>query len=596
MRFLLDLWRLLDKPQRRRLIGLQLLSVAMALSTVGGIAAVVPFFAVLAHPDAVNHNTILHFLYVRLGLSHGAFVVALGVGFTVVIVISNLINMLGARAMCRFSFSVGERLQVTLFDEYLHRDYEFHSRTNGALLTTKVLHETARIAGGILQNGLILVTNAVTAVLILISIMILNPLFALAAIAALGSSYVAIYLFTRRRLRQNGLLESQHFSRRNKIVAESFGAIKEITVLNAGGYFVRQFAQVCGPISASLASTAAIAQSPRFVLEIAAVCGLVTSALLLSSGGSAADPWIAQLSFIGLAAYRLLPALQQVFAAIAKIRADGAAFDSIGDDLRCAQNRRAPADAGGLWVDAPAREIRLEGVTYRYDERNARYEGHAAAVAGVTLRIAAGSTIGFVGANGSGKTTLLDLVGGLLAPQSGQIEIDGVALKDANRHVWRSAVAYVPQRILLLDATFAQNVAFGVASAEIDLNRVRSAVRAARLEECVTSFSGGYAEMLGERGIGLSGGQRQRLAIARALYRGARLLIMDEVTSALDSAAELEITDMLADLSRGHTIIMVAHRLSSLRHCEMIYEMAHGRIVHSLSRAQFEGLGALASA
>jgi ATP-binding cassette, subfamily B, bacterial PglK len=590
MRILLELWRLLDGPQRRRLIALQLLSVSMALSTVIGVAAVVPFFAVLADPAAINHSAILHALYQRLGVSSREFVTLLGAGFTAVVVISNIINMLGARAMCRFSFNVGERLQVSLFDEYLNRDYEFHLRTNGALLTTKVLHETARISGGILQNSLILITNAVTAVFIIISIMILNPLFALGSVAALGLCYVAIYLITRRRLRQNGLLESQHFARRNRIVAESFGAIKEIIVLNAGTYFVRQFAQVCRPISTSLASTAAIAQNPRFVLEIATVLGLVTAALLLS-GGSAADPWIAQLSFIGLAAYRLLPALQQVFAAIAKIRSDGAAFDSIGVDLTRTRNRRAPAEARRAWIDAPEREIRLERVTYRYGE------GHTPALADLTLQIGAGSTVGFMGANGSGKTTLLDLVAGLLTPQSGRIEIDGVALSAANRHAWRSQVAYVPQRILLLDATFAANVAFGVPSAEIDMNRVRSAVRLAHLGECVSSLPRGYAAMLGEWGSQLSGGQQQRLAIARAMYRGARVLIMDEITSALDSAAELELIDMLANLGQGRTLLMVAHRLSSLRHCEVIYEMEHGRIVRSTSRAQFERLRAdLASA
>jgi ATP-binding cassette subfamily B protein len=195
-----------------------------------------------------------------------------------------------------------------------------------------------------------------------------------------------------------------------------------------------------------------------------------------------------------------------------------------------------------------------------------------------------------VGANGSGKTTLVDVLTGLLPAQSGHVEIDGIALSDANRDAWRSTVAYVPQQIFLLDATLAENVAMGVPPSQIDPKRLRTAVRLAHLEECVEALPNRYDELLGERGCRLSGGQRQRLAIARALYRGASLLIMDEATSALDAAAEREIVDMLATLGRERTIVMVAHRLHSLRNCDVVFEMEKGRILHSGSYRQLMAL------
>jgi ATP-binding cassette subfamily B protein len=203
------------------------------------------------------------------------------------------------------------------------------------------------------------------------------------------------------------------------------------------------------------------------------------------------------------------------------------------------------------------------------------------AISNLSLSVPAGALVGFIGANGSGKTTLLDLVAGLLVPGSGYLAVDGIVVGDANRGAWQATIAQVPQEIFLLDATLVENIAFGTAAMEIDLERVRTAVRLARLDECVAALPGGYHELLGERGIRLSGGQRQRLGIARALYRDASVLIMDEATSALDVTAEHDLADALVGLRRNRTILLVAHRFSTLRHCDLIVELKGGRILRS---------------
>ncbi|HEV7441651.1 MAG TPA: ABC transporter ATP-binding protein [Steroidobacteraceae bacterium] len=579
MMILPAVWRLLDPRQRRRLLVLQLLSVLMAISTVGGIAAVLPFFTVLADPNAVERSATLHFFYQHLHFgSERSFVIALGIALAIVVALSNAVNLVGTLMINRFAFQVGEAFHIALFGEYLDRSFAFHSMTHSSSLESKILHETSRVSAGILQSGLILITNLVTVVFITGSIVLLDPVVAASAMVGLGASYVAIYFTARGRLLRNGLAESRHYAERTKVVGESLGAIKEILLLQAQPFFVDKFARCCRSIATTIISTLAISQTPRQVLECVAVGTLVAVALHSSGGGEGAGPWIAHLTFVGFAAYRLLPALQQAFAAIVRIRADRPAFESIADDLRRARasKRKVGVTTGDLsWRGRPRQEIRLEEVSYSYVA-----EGPVA-ISNVSLRIPAGAVVGFIGANGSGKTTLLDLVAGLLVPESGYLEVDGIVVDDANRRAWQATIAQVPQDIFLLDAPLVENVAFAVSAAQIDLQRVRTAVGLARLDECIAALPNGYYEMLGERGVRLSGGQRQRLGIARALYREASVLIMDEATSALDAVAEHDIADALVGLRRNRTILLIAHRFSTLRHCDLIVELKSGRIFRS---------------
>jgi ABC-type bacteriocin/lantibiotic exporter with double-glycine peptidase domain len=270
--------------------------------------------------------------------------------------------------------------------------------------------------------------------------------------------------------------------------------------------------------------------------------------------------------------------LQQSFSAVVQIRAGRPAFAAIEKDLQGA--RRTPAGAypqvqDRTWQGRPRGEIRLHEVSFRYAPDRPE------AVSGVSLVIPAGAVIGIMGPNGSGKTTLLDLICGLLTPQSGHVEVDGVRVQQANRAAWQCTIAYVPQQVFLFDATLAENIAFGVPAANIDRERLKGAVRLARLEECVANLPNGYEEMLGERGCRLSGGQRQRLAIARALYRGASLLILDEATSSLDTTAEGEIVETLHALRPNRTTLVIAHRAEALRHCDLVVELHNGRVVGS---------------
>jgi len=577
MAVLLSVWRLLDRRQRRQLIGLGVLSVAMGLSTVVGIAAVLPFFTALADSNAIRHHTLVPaWMQSRAFADDGLMVMVLGAAFALIVLIANAINLAGFLAINRFAFRLGDTLYLRLFAGYMQRDYLFHTRNHSSMLASRVLHETARVTSGILQQGLVLVTNVVTIVCVALSMLLVNPAAAAGTIVALGASYAAIYAAARGRLLRNGRIQSRYDAERTRTVNESFAAIREITLLQARDSLITRFAEQCRALSRAACNTMVIAASPRYILECITVLCLVGVALYLHGHTSSRGPWIAQLSFVGFAAYRLLPALQQSFAAIVRIRTDRPAFAAIERDLeRVPPVPREPcaAQLDHSWRGRPRREIRMCEVSFRYAPDRPE------AVHGISLVIPAGQIVGLTGPNGSGKSTLLDLVCGLLTPQSGHIEVDGLRLGPENRASWQSTIAYVPQQVFLFDATLAENVAGVFPGGQIDPERLERAVQLARLAECVASLPNGYGEVLGERGCRLSGGQRQRLAIARALYRGASVLILDEATSSLDAAAESEIVETLLALRPEKTILVSAHRAAALRRCDLLFELRNGRVM-----------------
>jgi ABC-type multidrug transport system fused ATPase/permease subunit len=312
------------------------------------------------------------------------------------------------------------------------------------------------------------------------------------------------------------------------------------------------------------------------------VVGLVAVALLAGSREEGIGPWLGQLTFLGFAAYRLLPTLQQAFVAIVRIRADMPGFTAVARDLRLARTREhTVVAADSSWRECPQSEIRLKEVSFRYEPDG------PPAVEGVSLRIPVRAAIGLVGSNGSGKTTLVDLIAGLLVPACGQIVVDEIALNDENRAAWQARIAYVPQNIFLLDASIAQNIALGVSREAIDRERLLVAAQLAQLDELVANLPDGYDHVVGERGVRLSGGQRQRIGIARALYADASVLILDEATNALDGLTEQEMIATIVRLRGRYTIIVIAHRLSTVRPCDVIFEFDHGKVTGS---GTYEGL------
>jgi HlyD family secretion protein len=577
MSVFLQLWRLLDARQRHGMLLVQTLALLMAASTFVGIAAVIPFFAVLGDRQLITRNALLSWLYQALGFtSQGSFLVALGMGLLTAVLLGNLINLVGSLVLNRFAYRIGDHFCVALFEEYLRRGHQFHLASNSARLFNNVIWEVTRGTTGMLQSFLLLTTNIATSVLIICSMVILHPVIGLTAITALGGSYGAVYALARRRLLRNGLLQSQHVEDRTRIANEAFGAIREIIVLNGQAFFQKKFAASCSAISHAGLNTKTIAQSPRHILDFIVTVALVAGALMSLGQGASAGTWLPQLSFLGFAAYRLLPALQQIFHSSVTIRGDRAAFYRIIEDLRAASNaeqRPVRNPNAASWHGRPRREIQLQDVHFRYAA------DRPPAIRGVDLSIPAGATVGLVGPSGSGKTTLAELILGLLGPTAGHVEVDGIALDEGNRADWQSTIAYVPQHPFLFDTSLAENVALATEFEQIDLGRLQQVLRLAQLEEFVATLPRGYLEVVGEHGVRLSGGQRQRVGLARALYRRASVLVLDEPTSALDGLTEGEIMATIETLRGVCTIILVAHRPSTVRRCDLVFELDEGAVV-----------------
>jgi ABC-type multidrug transport system fused ATPase/permease subunit len=578
-RTLIEIWRLLDPRQKRRLVLLQFVSLFMALSTVASIASVMPFFAVLAEPQSIHDNRWLALAYEQSGMqSDRSFMVLLGVGVVLLIVGSSMLNLLGGLAMTRFAFWVGNDFQITLFSEYLDRDYLFHARTNSAKLVNNTTAQVDRITRGILMQAVAFTNNLIISAAIVTAILIVNPKIALGTALVLGGAYGVIYMLVRRKLADYGQRQSLAGASRMKALSEGFGGIKEIIVLRSREVFRHEFQRNCWEIARVQANAQILAVSPKYLLEGIAVGGLVTVALVLS-GGSGGVTWLAEITFLGLAAYRLMPSLQWCFQEAATMRANRSALEDLAADLRNGREtlRReasARSKSPGSRI-VPSRSLEVDGVCFRYAE------DRPLVLDGIRLSIVAGSTVGFVGPSGSGKTTLADVILGLLVPESGQILVDGTPIDDRSRNEWQRGLAYVPQNIFLTDGSIAENIAFGVPRHLIDHQRLLESARLARLDEFVESLEHGFDEVIGERGVRLSGGQRQRIGIARALYRDAAVLVFDEATSALDGVTEQEVMQAIEGLHGHRTIILIAHRLTTVRNCDAIFEFENGKVARN---------------
>jgi HlyD family secretion protein len=565
------IWRLLDRRRRRQLLMLQGVSVLMGLSTLGGIAAVFPFFAVLGDPHLIQQNRLVAGLY-SLGFfpdPHG-FLVALGIGFVGIVLLANAVNLAGFLAIDRYAQNLAADLHVALFDEYLHRDFLFHARTNSAALYSRVIYDCRRLAVGIVHSALTLVTSAITCVCIAVSALLVNPLLSAAAAALLGGGYGITYLLARRRLERNGREQTRNVIEQTRITNESFAAIKEIGLLGRQQYFRDHFRMRCDAIARTVASTAAIAQSPRHAAESLGAAGLVGVALWMSARDGQGI-WIAQLGVFALAMYRLLPAMQLGFASSSRLRADADAFEQIEHDLRQGLERVTAAPAAVTEKDRPRpqRAIELQDVWFRYAP------DLPDVLRGVTLRIPVGAVVGLVGPNASGKSTLADILLGLLTPDSGSVLIDGFALGAETRSAWRANVAYVPQSPLLFDACIAANVALGVEPRNIDVERLDRAIQLAGLTALATEQAD---RRIGERGVRLSGGQRQKIALARALYRSADFLVLDEATGALDGGSEQDVMAVMRGLRGTCTTLVIAHRMTAVRECDVIFQLGDGQL------------------
>jgi len=571
-----QLFSLLSARQVKQFYILQVLVVVMAFTELLGIASIAPFMALVGDISILEKSNVFAELYQMSGLTNPMdFVFYTGLLVLVALTISTLVSMFTIWKLSLYGASVGIEIADRLYAYYMQEDWQFHASGSSAQLTKQVSTEAMRITGGIIQPLMQMNAKVVLAVLISVSILIYNPVIAIVGLFIFALAYFLLYKLVRNKLVSNGQKISQVSTARFRLMNEGFGGIKDVLLLNRSHDFVKRFEESGTIYARALGLNAGISQVPRYFMELIAFGSMIGLVLLLikwHDGNLGAVLPI--LAVYALAAFKLLPALQQIYSSVAQIKGNIAAFEAVKEDLEQSLDHKDFVTEATIPIRKDLKEkITLSDIKFGYPGKS------KPAVNGVTMTIPANSVVGLVGSTGSGKSTLIDLLLGLLTPQSGQLYIDDTCITAENKRAWQNTLGFVPQSIFLSEGSIAENVAFGLPAKDIDLKQVNKALELASLTELVEQLPDGVNTKVGERGVQLSGGQRQRIGIARALYHEADILVFDEATSALDGITEKIIMDAIHDFSGQKTIIMIAHRLKTVQKCDIIYLMDQGKIV-----------------
>ena len=528
-------------------------------------------------PDAEISQKVFAYVSKYMGTeSREQIIVIVGIVVLIGVVAGTVLSGLATWFALRFAMLRMHTMSIRVLDSYLARDYEFFIRRHSSGLLKNLLSEVSNVVGGVLTPLIQMSTRIVVVVLLTALLFAVNFTVAFVSVAIFTVFYLAIYKFSRHRLAIMGKESTIANDARYQTLSELFSGIREVKLWGKEIYYQGMFSRVSERFADLNSENQLIALLPRYVLEIMAFGGMVLVTIVLAKSDKEFSSFIPLLSLYAVAGYKLLPCLQQIYVNLAAIRYSSASLDVLLMESKLWSPEvlhEAPNIQPVSFTRRLEREIRFVDVSYRYPGSDKD------AVGPLNLSIPAFSTTGIIGASGAGKSTVLDLILGLLQPTSGRILVDGCELDARSRHGWKSVVGYVPQNIYLTGGTVAENIAFGTPPNEIDMTAVINAARAAQVYDVIQTLPEKFLTRLGERGLRLSGGQRQRIAIARALYRNPDILIFDEATSALDSETEEAVMEAVKSLAYHKTIVVVTHRMSSLRDCEQLFVLENGKAV-----------------
>lgn len=565
------LWRHIS-PHRRRHFGLLLALMLLAsFAEILSIGAVLPFLAVLTSPERVfDHlatQPIIHVLGIN---SPDKLLLPLSIVFGVAALIAGSMRLLLLWASTRLSFATGADIGISIYRRTLYQSYAVHCARNSSELISGISGKANGVIYSIILPVLTLISASVMLVVILIALLSFEPVIALIAFGGFGFIYVFIIRLTREKL----MVDSQCIARESvqviKSLQEGLGGIRDVLIDGSQSTYCQIYHKADILLRRAQGNSVFISASPRYGMEALGMLLITALAYSLAQQVDGLGKAIPVLGALALGAQRLLPVLQQAYGAWTSIQSGQASLQDTLDLLD--QPLPSPADQLAAQPLAFKSCINLKHLAFRYSLQTPYV------LKDINLSIAKGSRMGFVGTTGSGKSTLLDIIMGLLQPTSGSLEIDGRDVTSENNRAWQVHIAHVPQTIFLADSSVEENIAFGVPKEHIDHQRVRQAAQQAQIADSIERWPKQYQTSVGERGVLLSGGQRQRIGIARALYKQADVIIFDEATSALDSETEQAVMQSIESLSNDLTVLIIAHRLSTLKNCTQIVELSEGSI------------------
>lgn len=573
-RLLVRLWKHISSRRRMQYGLLVVLMVLASFAEVISIGAVLPFLGVLTAPDRVFNDPVAHKLIQALGVTEPSeLLFPLTVVFCVSAVFAGAFRLLLLWANTRISFATGADLGISIYRRTLYQPYLVHVARNSSEVISGITSKASNVIYMIVMPLLTLISACIMLLAILVALLSVDPLIAIFAFGSFGLIYGIIARATRRQLRRDSDSISREGVQVIKCLQEGLGGIRDVLIDGSQATYCESYRKADLRLRHAQGNSSFISASPRYVMESLGMLLIAALAYALARQADGIAKAIPILGALALGAQRMLPVLQQAYSSWSTIQAGRTSlFDTLEllDQPMPDHLNQTPTQA------LPFNDrIKLRHISFRYNKQMPWV------LSDLNLVIRKGSRVGFIGATGSGKSTMLDVVMGLLQPTAGEMEVDGHLVTTANNQAWQAHIAHVPQTIFLADSSIEENIAFGVPKEQIDANRVRQSARQAQIANVIEAWPEGYRTFVGERGVRLSGGQRQRIGIARALYKKADVIVFDEATSALDNETEQAVMEAIDSLSRDLTLLIVAHRVSTLKNCTQIVELSNGGIKRS---------------
>ena len=565
---------LLTPQECKRAVLLLLMILIMALLDMIGVASILPFMAILTNPSLIETNLILNNMYLilnKFGVENNQqFLFALGILVFLILIFSLFFKALTTYFQIRFIQMREYTIGKSFVEGYLHQPYSWFLNHHSAELGKNILSEVGGVVGG-MRNLLELISKGMVAIAIIVLLILADPKLALIISLSIGMFYGVIFFSIRSYIKRIGKIRLENNELRFLSVSEAFGAIKEVKVGGLEQAYIKQFSKSANTFALTQASSSILSQLPRYFLEAIAFGGIMLIILYKMKITGSFNNALPVISLYVFAGYRLMPALQNIYRSFTQLTFVAPAVDKLYDDKKNLKPFHPNQDKKFLDFN---NSISLKNIHYNYPNAS------RTALKDINLNIPAKSTVGLVGATGSGKTTTVDIILGLLEAQKGTLEVDGKIITKQNSRSWQQSIGYVPQNIYLSDDTIAGNIALGVDPIDIDQEVIEKVCKIANLHKFVMDeLPNKYLTSVGERGVRLSGGQRQRIGIARALYHNPKVLILDEATSALDNETEKAVMDAIDNLSKDITIILIAHRLNTVKNCDIIFKLENGRLI-----------------
>jgi ABC-type bacteriocin/lantibiotic exporter with double-glycine peptidase domain len=546
--------------------------IIASIAEIMSIGALLPFLSALTNPDRVFVHPDAQFFIRALGINSSAqLLLPLTVIFAAAALVAGVVRLILTWASTRLSFAAGADLSISIYRRTLYQPYAVHVARNSSEVINGIVAKSSGVIYGTMAPMLVLTSSLLMLVAILGILLWVETVVSMLAFCGFGAIYGLIVWFTRKRKLANSLLIASESTRVIKSLQEGLGGIRDVLIEGSQESYCKTYRSADRPLRYAQGINQFIGQAPRFGVESLGMVliAVLAYALAKQSGGVATAMPV--LGALALGAQRMLPIMQQAYASWSSIQGGQASLQDTLDLL----DQPLPQYADQLPSDPIPFEqkIHLKSLSFRYTLQSPWV------IRDLDLLITKGSRVGFIGSTGSGKTTLLDIVMGLLEPTRGSIEVDGKEITRANHRSWQMHIAHVPQSIFLADSTIEENIGFGKSIQQIDRHRVVQAARKAQIADSIKSWPKQYQTLVGERGIRLSGGQRQRIGIARALYKQADVIVFDEATSALDNETEQAVMEAIDGLSQDLTVLIIAHRLTTLKNCTQIVELREGRVL-----------------